>query len=318
MQVYSPPQGWPFCTRAILAMIRHLAPEGTPAASAEDTAKDIHAWPTDQAQGPAGRRPPGGVLGRKPQTCGNALAARRRNGTPLPTGGHGSGRPDGREMGREGGAIAAGLLGPPTLVLARGHSGPCHPNWHRGLPTTPVARHPPPQPASGGSLGSMEREQASGPLLPHGTGQAILHTDGMGTADWEAILPDTACWLATATAQQPLWAPWAGHRLLQTIRPLASRHANHFRRVTGNAGPPQGMDDSSRHPSFPGTGAKTAQGPHAEHPSHPTQGIDPDRPAHRRGPGSGTGTSAGILTAGLHLTGGHVQLTRSPGPVAPR
>ena len=44
IQVYTPPLAWPFSTWAILGIMSHLAPEGTTAASTEDTAKEFHTW----------------------------------------------------------------------------------------------------------------------------------------------------------------------------------------------------------------------------------------------------------------------------------
>ena len=43
IQVYTPPRAGPFSTWAILAIMSHLASEGTPAASVEDIAKDLRA-----------------------------------------------------------------------------------------------------------------------------------------------------------------------------------------------------------------------------------------------------------------------------------
>ena len=80
------------------------------------------------------------------------------------------GRPSRMQTGREGGAATAGLLDSPTLVLARRHSCLCHRSRQKGLPATLVALHTAPQPASGGSLDSMESERVSKPVFLYGTG----------------------------------------------------------------------------------------------------------------------------------------------------
>ena len=43
IQVYTPPRAWPFSTWAVLAIMWHLAPEGTPTSTAEEIARDLHA-----------------------------------------------------------------------------------------------------------------------------------------------------------------------------------------------------------------------------------------------------------------------------------
>ena len=76
-------------------------------------------------------------------------------------------RSSGMECGRDRGKTAVGLLGFPNLALANGHSGPCHPACQGSLPATPADQHPAPPLANGGSLGSLEREQAPEPTLWH-------------------------------------------------------------------------------------------------------------------------------------------------------
>ena len=71
-QLYGPPSAWPFSTWAILAIMWHLAPEGNPAASAVDIAKDLHAWPNDQEF--PWRRPRGDLL-VSPMVKGLSLTA---------------------------------------------------------------------------------------------------------------------------------------------------------------------------------------------------------------------------------------------------
>ena len=48
IQVYTPPRAWPFSTWAVLAVMWHLAPEGTPIGTAEDIARELQTWPADQ------------------------------------------------------------------------------------------------------------------------------------------------------------------------------------------------------------------------------------------------------------------------------
>ena len=57
--VYTPPRAWPFSTRAVLAIMWPLAPEGTPTDTAEEIARDLHTWPVDQDF--PWRRPHGGL-----------------------------------------------------------------------------------------------------------------------------------------------------------------------------------------------------------------------------------------------------------------
>ena len=48
IQVYTPPRAWPFSTWAVLAVMWHLARKDAPTGTAEEIARDLHAWPTDQ------------------------------------------------------------------------------------------------------------------------------------------------------------------------------------------------------------------------------------------------------------------------------
>ena len=56
-------------------------------------------------------------------------------------------------------------------------------------------------------------------------GQALIHAEGMGTLEWGAIVPGTACRWITATAPQPMRSPPACHRLLRMVPSLAPQHA---------------------------------------------------------------------------------------------
>ena len=65
----------------------------------------------------------------------------------------------------------------------------------------------------------------SSPYFPLVQGQALLHAEGMGTVEWGAIVPGTACRWITAAAPQPMRSPPACHRLLRMVPSLAPRHA---------------------------------------------------------------------------------------------
>ena len=72
IQVYTPPRAWPISTWAVLDVMWHLAPEGSPTGIRREIARDVHAWPTDQ--GFPLRRPRGG-LPVAPAAEGFSLAA---------------------------------------------------------------------------------------------------------------------------------------------------------------------------------------------------------------------------------------------------
>ena len=72
IQVWTPPRAWLFSTRAVLAVMWHLAPEDAPTGTAEKITRDLHAWPTDQDF--PWRRPSGG-LPVAPAAEGFSLAA---------------------------------------------------------------------------------------------------------------------------------------------------------------------------------------------------------------------------------------------------
>ena len=63
------------------------------------------------------------------------------------------------------------------------------------------------------------------PYVPLVQGQALLHAEGMGTVEWGAIVPSTACKWITAAAPQPMQSPPACHRLLRAVPSLAPQHA---------------------------------------------------------------------------------------------
>ena len=55
--------------------------------------------------------------------------------------------------------------------------------------------------------------------------QALLHAGGMGTVEWGAIIPDTACRWITVAHPKPMQSPPACHRLLRAVPPLDPCHA---------------------------------------------------------------------------------------------
>ena len=65
----------------------------------------------------------------------------------------------------------------------------------------------------------------SSPSFPLVQGQALLHAEGMGTVEWGAIVPGTACRWITAAAPQPMRSPPACHRLSRVVPSLAPQHA---------------------------------------------------------------------------------------------
>ena len=70
-----------------------------------------------------------------------------------------------------------------------------------------------------------EGKGRSSPYFPMVQGQALIHAEGMGTVEWGAILPGTACRWITAAAPQPMRSPPACHPLLRMVPSLAPQHA---------------------------------------------------------------------------------------------
>ena len=64
-----------------------------------------------------------------------------------------------------------------------------------------------------------------GPYFPLGHGQGLLHTEGMGTVECGAIVPDTACRWITATTPHSIRLPLAWHHPLRMVGCFAPRHA---------------------------------------------------------------------------------------------
>ena len=179
------------------------------------------------AQAPG--RPPGGTRGRGAQPRGNPPTAPRQAGTPLAADGHGPGHPARLRvaMGRGGGATAAWLWTLPLWYLPMGSL--AH--------ATQAVKGAFPQPLLPGValLCSLQAGAAwvrwkegkgrSSPYFCMVQGRALVHAEGMGTVEWGAIVPGTACrWIATA-APQPMHSPPACHRLLRMVPSLAPQHA---------------------------------------------------------------------------------------------
>ena len=64
----------------------------------------------------------------------------------------------------------------------------------------------------------------SSPYFPLVQGKALLHAKGMGTVEWGAIVPGTACRCITAAAPQPMRSPPACQRLIRMVPSLAPQH----------------------------------------------------------------------------------------------
>ena len=93
------------------------------------------------------------------------------------------------------------------------------------LTAAPPRRGPALQPAGGSGLGTVEGGgRAPEPVFPLVQGQALLHAEDMGTVEWGAIVPDTACRWITAAAPQPMRSPPECHSLLRAVPCLAPHH----------------------------------------------------------------------------------------------
>ena len=113
------------------------------------------------------------------------------------------------------------------MVFAHGHPGPRHPGRQGAflqplLPGVALLRS---LQAGAAWVRSKEGKGRSSPYFPLVQGQALLHAEGMGTVEWGAIVPGTACRLITAAAPQPMRSPPACHRLLRMVPSLAPQHA---------------------------------------------------------------------------------------------
>ena len=231
IQVYTPPRAWPSPTWAVLAVMWHLAPEDAPTGTAEEIARDLHTWPAGQDY--PWRRPWSG-LPVAPAAEGLSLAATLQR------------HPDkrARHFVQTGTVLAA----PPDSEWrwdageAQPLPGPwVVPLWYLPMGTlahaTQAVKGAFPQPLLPGValLRSLQAGAAwvrwkeeggcRSPYFPLVQGQALLHAEGMGTVEWGAIVPVTACRWITAAAPQPMRSPPACHRLLRVVPSLAPQNA---------------------------------------------------------------------------------------------
>ena len=277
IQVYTPPRARPFSTWAVLAVMWHLAPEDAPTDTAEEIAPDLSAWPTDQDF--LWRRPRGS-LPVAPTAEGFSLAASlqqhadKRARHFLQKGTVPVAPPDSGWRWDAGGAQPL----PDPWVL---------PLWYLPMGTPAHAAQAVkgafPQPLLPGValLRSLQagaawvrwREDGGrpSPYFPLVQGQALLHAEGMGTVDWGAIVPHTACRWITVAAPQSMQSPPACHRPLQAVPSLAPHHA--LTREVWRA--------MLSHPRewMRNLGARCPPGPVLEQLTAPTPGV---RPAQRR------------------------------------
>ena len=231
IQVYTPPRTWSFSMWAVLVVMWHLAPENAPTGTAEEIARDLHTWPADQDY--SWGRPRGG-LAVAPAAEGLSLAATlqrqpdKRARHFLQTGTVPAAPPDSewRWNARE----AQPLPDPWVLPL-----------WYLPMGTlahaTQAVKGAFPQPLLPGValLRSLQAGAAwvqwregggrSSPYFPLVQGQVLLHAKGMGTVEWGAIVPGTACSWITAAAPQPMRSPPACDHLLRMVPSLAPQHA---------------------------------------------------------------------------------------------
>ena len=230
IQVHIPPRAWPFSTWAVLAVMWYLAPEDAPTGTAEETARDLHTWPTDQDF--PWRRPQGG-LPLAPAAEGFSLAASlqrhpdKRARHFLQTGTVPAAPPDSEWQWDAGRAQPL----PDPLVL---------PLWYSPMGTLAHAAQAVkgafPQPLLPGValLRSLqagaawvrwrEEDGRPSPYFPLVQGQALLHAEGKRTVEWGATVPDTACRWITVAAPQPMRPPPVCHRLLRAVPSLAPYH----------------------------------------------------------------------------------------------
>ena len=231
IQVYTPPRAWPFSTWAVLAVMWHLAPEEARTGTARKIARDLHTWPAGQDF--PWRRPRGG-LPVAPAAEGLSLAATlqrhpdKRARHFLQTGTVPAAPPDSEWRWDAG--EAQPLPGPWVLPL-----------WYLPVGTlahaTQAVKGAFPQPllpgvallrslkAGAARVGWREEGGRPSPYFPLVQGHALLHGEGMGTVEWGAIVPGTACRWITAAAPKPMRSPPACHRLLRAVPSLAPQHA---------------------------------------------------------------------------------------------
>ena len=322
IQVYTPPRAWPFSTWAVLAVMWHLAPEDAPTGTAEEIARDLHTWPAGQDY--PWRRPRGG-LPVAPVAEGLSLAATlqrhpdKRARHFLQTGTILAAPPDSEW--RSDAGEAQPLPGPWVLPL-------CYLSMGTLAHATQAVKGALPQPLLPGValLRSLQagaawvrwREEGGrpSPYFPLVQGQALLHAEGMGTVEWGAIVPGTACRWITAAAPQPMRLLPACHRLLRVV--LGPPTHPYQGRMEGHAEPHHAVANEPGCTVPAGAGARTADGPQTRGPPRPAQGVGCHGAAQRRGARPGAGAAAGALPADRHPTRGHVQPPGPPGFAAPR
>ena len=231
IQVYTPPRAWPFSTWAVLTVMWHLATEDAPTGTAEEIAQDLHAWPTNQDF--PWCRPRGGPPGA-PAAEGFSLAATLQ-GHPdkrarhfLQTSTVPAAPPDSEWRWDAGGAqplpdpCVFPLWYLPTGTLAHAAQAVKGAFPQKLLPGVTLVRS-----LQAGADWVRWREENRRPsrYFPLVQGQALLHAEGMGTVEWRAIVPDTACRWITVTAPQPMRSLPACHRLLRAVPSLGPHHA---------------------------------------------------------------------------------------------
>ena len=231
IQVYTPLRAWPLSTWAVPAVMWHLAPEDAPTGTAEEIAQDLHTWPAGQDY--PWRRLRGGPP-VAPAAEGLSLAATlqrhpdKRARHFLQTGTVPAAPPDSEWRWDAG--EAQPLPGPSALPL-----------WYLPMGTlaraTQAVKGAFPQPLLPGLalLRSLQAGAAwvrwreggghSSPYFLLVQGQALLHAEGMGTVEWGAMVPGTACRWITAAAPQPMRSPPVCHCLLRMVPSLAPQHA---------------------------------------------------------------------------------------------
>ena len=287
IQVYSTPQPWPFSTWAVLAVMWHLAPEDAPTGTAEEIARDLHAWSTDQDF--PWRRPRGG-LPVAPAAEGFSLAAtlqrppdKRARHFPQ-TGTVLAAPPDSEWRWDAGGAQPL----PDPWVL---------PLWYLPMGTLAHAAQAVkgafPQPLLPGvallrslQVGAawvrwMEEDGRPSPYFPLVQGQALLHAEVMGAMEWagdraeHGMQVDHSDRPATHAVATGVLPPPTGR---PSLGPPARHHKGS---VEGHAEPPQGVDDRPGRTVPAGAGARTAHGPDNWSPPRPAQGVGSYGTAHQ-------------------------------------
>ena len=120
-----------------------------------------------------------------------------------------------------------------------------------------------------------EEDGRPSPYLPLVQGKALLNTEGMGTVEWGAIVPNTACRWITAAAPQPMRSPLACHRPLREVPPLAPRHAliREVWRAMLSHPRYRMMNLGARYP--PGLVLEQLMAPKTRGPPHAAQGVGP-------------------------------------------